>query len=89
MTINALTAADRVLIPLQCEYYAMEGLTQLLNTVRLIQRELNPKLTLLGILLTMFDARNNLSHQVVDDRITSYNVCYTKLLRRPLWRRWR
>jgi chromosome partitioning protein len=65
LTINALTAADRVLIPLQCEYYAMEGMSQLLNTVRLIQRELNPKLALLGILLTMFDARNNLSHQVV------------------------
>jgi chromosome partitioning protein len=65
LTINALTAADRVLIPLQCEYYAMEGLSQLLNTVRLIQRELNPQLALLGILLTMFDARNNLSHQVV------------------------
>jgi chromosome partitioning protein len=67
LTINALTAADRVLIPLQCEYYAMEGLSQLLNTVRLIQRELNPKLALLGILLTMFDARNNLSHQVVEE----------------------
>ncbi|NJC87082.1 MAG: ParA family protein [Desulfuromonas sp.] len=67
LTINALTAADRVLIPLQCEYYAMEGLSQLLNTVRLIQRELNPKLTLLGILLTMFDARNNLSRQVVEE----------------------
>src|SRR5512135_1217166 len=67
LTINALTAADRVLIPLQCEYYAMEGLSQLLNTVRLIQREINPQLTLLGILLTMFDARNNLSHQVVEE----------------------
>ncbi len=67
LTINALTAADRVLIPLQCEYYAMEGLTQLLNTVRLIQRELNPKLLLAGILLTMFDARNNLSRQVVEE----------------------
>ena len=67
LTINALTAADRVLIPLQCEYYAMEGLSQLLNTVRLIQRELNPKLAVLGILLTMFDARNNLSHQVVEE----------------------
>jgi len=67
LTINALTAADRVLIPLQCEYYAMEGLSQLLHTIRLIQRELNPQLTLLGILLTMFDARNNLSHQVVEE----------------------
>jgi chromosome partitioning protein len=64
LTINALTAADSVLIPLQCEYYAMEGMTQLINTVRLIQRELNPRLVIHGILLTMFDARNNLSHQV-------------------------
>ncbi len=67
LTINALTAADSVLIPLQCEYYAMEGLSQLINTVRLIQRELNPGLVIHGILLTMFDARNNLSHQVSDE----------------------
>ncbi len=67
LTINALTAADRVLIPMQCEYYAMEGLSQLLQTVRLIQRELNPQLAVLGILLTMFDARNNLSHQVSEE----------------------
>ncbi len=67
LTINALTAADSVLIPLQCEFYAMEGLSQLINTVRLIQRELNPGLSIRGILLTMFDARNNLSHQVSDE----------------------
>ena len=67
LTINALTAADSVLIPLQCEYYAMEGLSQLINTVRLIQRELNPGLMIHGILLTMFDARNNLSHQVSEE----------------------
>ncbi|MGW8312435.1 MAG: ParA family protein [Desulfuromonadales bacterium] len=67
LTINALTAADDVLIPLQCEYYAMEGLSQLINTIRLIQRELNPGLGIRGILLTMFDARNNLSHQVSDE----------------------
>jgi len=67
LTINALTAANSVLIPLQCEYYAMEGLSQLINTVRLIQRELNPSLTIHGILLTMFDARNNLSHQVSEE----------------------
>ncbi len=67
LTINALTAASSVLIPLQCEYYAMEGLSQLINTVRLIQRELNPRLIIHGILLTMFDARNNLSHQVSDE----------------------
>jgi len=67
LTINALTAAHSVLIPLQCEYYAMEGLSQLINTVRLIQRELNPGLIIRGILLTMFDARNNLSHQVSEE----------------------
>ena len=67
LTINALTAANSVLIPLQCEYYAMEGLSQLINTVRLIQRELNPSLVIHGILLTMFDARNNLSHQVSEE----------------------
>jgi chromosome partitioning protein len=64
LTVNALTAADAVLIPLQCEFYAMEGLSQLLQTIRLIQKELNPRLQILGILLTMFDGRNNLSHQV-------------------------
>jgi chromosome partitioning protein len=67
LTVNALCAADSVLIPLQCEYYAMEGLSQLINTVRLIQRELNPALMIHGILLTMFDARNNLSHQVSEE----------------------
>ena len=67
LTVNALTAADAVLIPLQCEFYAMEGLSQLMNTVGLIQKELNPRLTLQGILLTMFDGRNNLSHQVGDE----------------------
>lgn len=67
LTINALTAANSVLIPLQCEYYAMEGLSQLINTIRLIQRELNPALEIHGILLTMFDARNNLSHQVSEE----------------------
>ncbi len=67
LTINALTAADSVLVPLQCEYYAMEGLSQLIKTIRLIQRQLNPDLTLKGILLTMFDRRNNLSHQVSEE----------------------
>jgi len=64
LTVNALTAAGSVLIPIQCEYYAMEGLSQILNTIRLIQEGLNPRLTISGILLTMFDARNNLSSQV-------------------------
>ncbi len=64
LTINSLAAADTVLVPLQCEFYAMEGLGQVMQTVRLVQQELNPGLVLEGILLTMFDARNNLSHQV-------------------------
>ena len=67
LTVNALTAADSVLIPLQCEFYAMEGMSQLMQTIRLIQRELNKDLKLFGILLTMFDSRNNLSHQVADE----------------------
>jgi chromosome partitioning protein len=65
LTINSLTAAHSVIIPLQCEYYAMEGLGQLLKTIRLIKQALNPRLEIEGILLTMFDGRNNLSHQVV------------------------
>jgi chromosome partitioning protein len=67
LTINALTAADSVLVPLQCEYYAMEGLSQLMETVKLIEQNLNSSLKLEGILLTMFDARNNICHQVAED----------------------
>jgi chromosome partitioning protein len=67
LTVNALTAADAVLVPLQCEYYALEGLTQLLQTVRAVKRGLNPSLELAGILLTMHDSRNNLSLQVADE----------------------
>jgi chromosome partitioning protein len=64
LTVNALTAADSVLIPMQCEYYALEGLTQLIATVNLIRDHLNPDLAIKGIVLTMFDARTNLSAQV-------------------------
>jgi len=67
MTVNALVAADYLIVPLQCEYYAMEGLGYLLNTVKLVKAQLNPRLNLGGILLTMFDQRNLLSHQVSDD----------------------
>ena len=67
LTVNAMTAADSVLIPLQCEFYAMEGLSHILNTIRLIQKGLNPSLKIEGILLTMFDARNNLSRQVSEE----------------------
>ena len=67
LTVNALTGADSVLIPLQCEYLALEGLTSLLSAIRLVQDALNPGLRIEGVLLTMFDARLNLSQQVADD----------------------
>jgi chromosome partitioning protein len=67
LTINALTASDTVLIPVQCEYYALEGLSQLLNTVRLVQKHLNTNLMIEGVLLTMLDARTNLGLQVIDE----------------------
>jgi chromosome partitioning protein len=67
ITVNMLVAADTILIPVQCEYYALEGLSQLLNTVRLVQRGLNETLSLEGVLLTMYDARLNLSRQVASD----------------------
>ena len=67
LTINVLTAADAVLIPIQCEYYALEGLAELLNTVRLVQKNLNPELVIEGALLTMYDGRLNLCKQVAED----------------------
>ena len=67
LTINSLTASDSVLIPLQCEYLALEGLTQLIGAIRLVQDHLNPALRIEGVLLTMFDARLNLSQQVADE----------------------
>lgn len=67
LTINALTAANSVLIPLQCEYFALEGLTQLLRIINLVRTKLNPQLTIEGVLLTMFDARTRLASQVVQD----------------------
>jgi chromosome partitioning protein len=67
LTLNMLTAADDLLIPLQCEYYALEGLSQLLNTVHRIQQHANEGLSILGVLLTMYDSRLNLSRQVADD----------------------
>lgn len=67
LTLNSLSAAHSALIPLQCEYYALEGLSQLTATVDLIRRGLNPRLQIEGILLTMFDRRNNLAHQVAND----------------------
>ena len=67
LTLNALTASDGLIIPLQCEFYALEGLTQLLHTIDLVRRELNPRLEVDGVLLTMHDGRTNLSRQIVSD----------------------
>ena len=67
LTLNALTCSDTVIIPIQCEYYALEGLGQLLNTIRLVQKNLNSNLEIEGVLLTMFDGRLNLSKQVADE----------------------
>lgn len=67
LTINALTAADSLIIPIQCEFYALEGLSQLMNTIKIVQQNLNKRLTLEGVLLTMFDGRTNLAIQVVDE----------------------
>jgi len=67
ITLNVLTAADGVLIPIQCEYYALEGISQLLNTVNLVQQNFNPGLAIDGVLLTMYDSRLNLCRQVAED----------------------
>ena len=72
LTVNALTAAGSVLIPMQCEYFAMEGLGQLINTINLIKENLNPDLIIEGILLTMYDARNNLSKEVMNQVKTHF-----------------
>lgn len=73
LTVNVLTSADSVLIPIQCEYYALEGLAELLNTVRLVQKNLNPDLVIEGALLTMYDNRLNLSRQVAEDVRTCFS----------------
>ncbi len=72
LTLNTLTAADSILIPIQCEYYALEGLSQLLSTIRMVQRHLNENLKVDGVLLTMFDRRLKLSSQVADEAISYF-----------------
>lgn len=83
LTLNTLTAADSVIIPIQCEYYALEGLGKLLNTIRLVQKHLNPNLDIEGVLLTMFDSRLNLSKQVAEEatRFFDDKVYVTKIMR--------
>ncbi|MEA2626136.1 MAG: chromosome partitioning protein [Candidatus Binatota bacterium] len=67
LTINALAACDEVIVPLQCEYYAMEGLSALVDTIEMVRRSINPELEIRGVLLTMFDGRNSICHQVADE----------------------
>jgi chromosome partitioning protein len=67
LTVNAMTTADTVLVPIQCEYYALEGLSQLIHTINLVQERLNPKLQIEGVVFTMYDVRTNLSNQVVEN----------------------
>lgn len=74
LTINALTAANSVLVPIQCEFYALEGVSQLMNTIKLVQRNLNPALKLEGVLMTMFDQRTNLSNEVVGEVRKYFNT---------------
>jgi chromosome partitioning protein len=74
LTVNSLTASDSVLIPLQCEYFPMEGLAQLIKTIELIKNSFNPSLKIEGILLTMFDKRNNISHQVAEEVRNHFGV---------------
>lgn len=83
LTLNALTAADSLLIPIQSEYYALEGLTALLETLHLVQRGLNPSLCLEGIVITMFDSRNRLSHQVMEEIRSHFpDKLYNTIIRR-------
>lgn len=85
LTINALTAAHSVLVPIQCEFYALEGLSQLMNSIQLVQKHLNPALALEGVVLTMFDARTNLSIQVVDEVKTHFrNKVYRTIIPRNI-----
>ena len=80
LTINALTAADTVLVPIQCEYYALEGLSQLIRTINLVQERLNPNLQMEGVVFTMYDARTNLSLQVVENVKNNLNTTIYKTI---------
>ena len=80
LTINAMTTADTVLVPIQCEYYALEGLSQLLQTIRLVKQRLNPQLEVEGVVFTMYDARTNLSLQVVENVKTNLDTTIYKTI---------
>src|SRR6267154_2252201 len=83
ITINSLTAADSVIIPVQCEYFALEGLGKLLNTIKIIQTRLNPKLEIEGILLTLYDSRTSLGNQVVEEVRTHFkNIAFKTIIPR-------
>ena len=85
LTINGLTAADTVLVPVQCEYYAMEGLSKLMETIEMVRDSLNPSLEIEGIVFTMYDPRNNLSHQVVTEVKGFYNdKCFKTMIPRNI-----
>ena len=84
LTINAMTTADTVLVPIQCEYYALEGLSQLMHTIELVQERLNPELEMEGVVFTMYDARTNLSLQVVENVKDSWIRISTKPLFREM-----
>ncbi len=84
LTINAMTTADTVLVPIQCEYYALEGLSQLMHTIELVQERLNPELEMEGVVFTMYDARTNLSLQVVENVKTAWIRISTKPLFREM-----
>ena len=85
LTINGLSAADTVLVPVQCEYYAMEGLSKLMETIEMVRDSLNPELKIEGILFTMYDPRNNLSHQVVTEVKGFYSEqCFNTIIPRNI-----
>jgi chromosome partitioning protein len=81
LTINALAAADMVMVPMQCEYYALEGLSQLVDTIERVRSSLNPHIRIHGVLLTMFDRRNNLSGEVADEVRRHFHVYETVIAR--------
>ena len=85
LTVNALTAADAVIIPIQCEFYALEGVTQLLNTVEIVRSQLNPLLSIDGFIMTMFDSRTRLSKQVVEEVFDNFGgLLYDTLIQRSV-----